>query len=181
MHAAPGPLSLRSQSWPSTLCGRTWVLLTSSDLHFAQIHEWSESPEQAFDHAMRLNDKWEIDGRCVGSACVHSATQVPGWWRMQSGSVLHSGGSMYSCILCSLLSCVASSQLRDEHVQGSQRRRRSAVEHRRHTRPGAGRCILLIGFFFLPFLCSFPSYFLFSLSLPFPSFLSSLLPMLLHL
>ena len=28
-----------------------------------QILEWTESPEQALDFAIRLNDKWEIDGR----------------------------------------------------------------------------------------------------------------------
>ena len=29
----------------------------------SQILEWTESPEQALDFAIRLNDKWEIDGR----------------------------------------------------------------------------------------------------------------------
>ena len=28
-----------------------------------QILEWTESPEQALDFAIYLNDKWEIDGR----------------------------------------------------------------------------------------------------------------------
>ena len=28
-----------------------------------QIPEWTRSPEEALDFAIRLNDKWEIDGR----------------------------------------------------------------------------------------------------------------------
>ena len=28
-----------------------------------QILEWTESPEQALEYAIKLNDKWEIDGR----------------------------------------------------------------------------------------------------------------------
>lgn len=28
-----------------------------------QILEWTESPEQALDFSIYLNDKWEIDGR----------------------------------------------------------------------------------------------------------------------
>ena len=34
-----------------------------------KIFEWTESPEQAFDFALRLNDKWEIDGRCACQPC----------------------------------------------------------------------------------------------------------------
>lgn len=36
------------------------------DSHFfesVQILEWTESPEQALEWAIKLNDKWEIDGR----------------------------------------------------------------------------------------------------------------------
>ena len=34
-------------------------------LHFGgpQILEWTESPEQALEFAIYLNDRWEIDGR----------------------------------------------------------------------------------------------------------------------
>ena len=28
-----------------------------------QILEWTESPEQALDWSIKLNDKWELDGR----------------------------------------------------------------------------------------------------------------------
>ena len=28
-----------------------------------QILEWTESPEQALEWSIKLNDKWEIDGR----------------------------------------------------------------------------------------------------------------------
>ena len=51
----------------------------------AQILEWTESPEQALEFSIYLNDKWELDGRdpngwvgCMWSICgIHDQARAP--------------------------------------------------------------------------------------------------------
>lgn len=49
-----------------------------------QILEWTESPEQALEFSIYLNDKWELDGRdpngwvgCMWSICgIHDQARM---------------------------------------------------------------------------------------------------------
>lgn len=45
---------------PQSLISRVYL---PSSLTALQILEWTESPEQALEWCIKLNDKWEIDGR----------------------------------------------------------------------------------------------------------------------
>ena len=56
-------IAVRAWPWCAIQPPGSCLKLSLLSRPFVQILEWTESPEQALDFAIRLNDKWEIDGR----------------------------------------------------------------------------------------------------------------------
>ena len=45
------------------VCLHSAILLSICDFAAMQILEWTNSPEEAIEFGIYLNDKWELDGR----------------------------------------------------------------------------------------------------------------------